>query len=62
MMCARATDMISEMAVAIANNMTAEQMVKAIRPHPTYNEGVGEAIEELLGEAIHVMPKKKKRK
>ena len=54
--------MISEMAVAIANNMTAEQMVKAIRPHPTYNEGVGEAIEELLGEAIHVMPKKKKRK
>ncbi|MEE0510421.1 MAG: dihydrolipoyl dehydrogenase [Peptococcaceae bacterium] len=62
MMCARATDMISEMAVAIANNMTAEQMVKAIRPHPTYNEGVGEAVEELLGEAIHVMPKKKKRK
>lgn len=62
MMCARATDMISEMAVAIANNMTAEQMAKAIRPHPTYNEGVGEAIEELLGEAIHVMPKKKKRK
>lgn len=62
MMCARATDMISEMAVAIANNMTAEQMIKAIRPHPTYNEGVGEAIEELLGEAIHVMPKKKKRK
>lgn len=62
MMCARATDMISEMAVAIANNMTAEQTLKAIRPHPTYNEGVGEAIEELIGEAIHVMPKKKKRK
>ncbi len=62
MMCARATDMISEMAVAIANRLTAEQMLKGIRPHPTYNEGIGEALEDLLGEAIHVMPKKKKRK
>lgn len=62
MMCARATDMISEMAVAIANNMTAEDLLKAIRPHPTYNEAVGEALEELLGGAIHVMPRKKKRK
>lgn len=62
MMCARATDMISEMAVAIANGMTAEDVTRAIRPHPTYNEGVGEAVEEIFGEAIHVMPKKKKRK
>ncbi|MEE0435800.1 MAG: dihydrolipoyl dehydrogenase [Peptococcaceae bacterium] len=62
MMCARATDMIGEMAVAIANGLTAEDVTRAIRPHPTYNEGVGEALEELFGEAIHVMPKKKKRK
>jgi len=62
MMCARATDMISEMGVAIANGMTAEEVTKAIRPHPTYNEGVGEAVEEIFGEAIHVMPKKKKKK
>lgn len=62
MMCARATDMISEMGVAIANGMTAEEVTKAIRPHPTYNEGVGEAVEEIFGEAIHVMSKKKKKK
>ena len=62
MMCARATDMISELAVAISNKQTAEALLKAIRPHPTYNEGVGEALEEVIGEAIHIMPRKKKRK
>lgn len=62
MMCARATDMISELAVAISNGQTAEALLKAIRPHPTYNEGIGEALEEVVGEAIHIMPKKKKRK
>ena len=31
-----------------------------MRPHPTYNEGVAEALEELKGGAIHVMPRKKR--
>lgn len=60
MMCGRATDMIGEFVSAIANHMTASQMLKAIRPHPTYNEGVTEALEELEGGAIHVMPRKKR--
>ena len=38
----------------------AEQMLKGMRSHPTYNEGIGEALEELEGGAIHVVPKKKK--
>lgn len=46
-MCARATDMIGEMATAIANRLTAEQLRKAMRAHPTINEMIGEAIEEL---------------
>lgn len=44
MICARATDMIGELTTAIANGMTAEQLVYAMRPHPTYNEAVSEAV------------------
>lgn len=60
MMCARATDMIGEFATAIANKLTVSQMLKAMRAHPTYNEGVGEALEELEGGSIHTAPKKKR--
>ena len=60
MMCARATDMIGEFVTAIANKMTVAQLLKGMRAHPTYNEGIGEALEEAEGGAIHVVPKKKK--
>ncbi len=60
MMCARATDMIGEMSTAIANKLTPAQMLKGMRAHPTYNEALGEALEELEGGAIHMAPKKKK--
>ena len=45
---------------AIANKMTVAQLLKGMRAHPTYNEGIGEALEEAEGGAIHVVPKKKK--
>ncbi len=57
MMCARATDMIGEFGNAIANRLTVPQLLKAMRAHPTYNEGVGEALEEVFDAAIHVAPK-----
>ncbi len=60
MMCARATDMIGEMGTAVANRLTVRQLLKAVRAHPTYNEGVGEALEELEGGAIHTIPRKKR--
>ena len=60
MMCGRATDMIGEFVSAIENHLTASQVLRAMRPHPTYNEGVAEALEELKGGAIHVMPRKKR--
>ena len=60
MMCARATDMIGEFVTAIANKMTVAQLLKGMRAHPTYNEGIGEALEEAEGGAIHVVSKKKK--
>ena len=54
MMCARATDMIGELVTAIANRMTVRQLLRGMRAHPTYNEGVQEALEELLGGAVHL--------
>ena len=44
MMCARATDMISQFAVAMANGLTLEDMAKVIFPHPTFSEGILEAV------------------
>lgn len=44
MMCARATDMISEFGTAIVNGLTLEQMASVIRPHPTFSEAIGEAV------------------
>lgn len=46
MVCPRATDMIGEMATAIANSLTAEHLSKAMRAHPTYSEGIAVAIED----------------
>ena len=48
MMCPRATDMIGEIATAIANGLTAQEMSFAMRAQPTYNEGIGAAIEDAM--------------
>ena len=52
MMCPRATDMIGEIATAIANGLTAEQMSFAMRAQPTYNEGIGAAIEDAMRKSV----------
>jgi len=46
-MCEHATDMISELAAAIVNGLTVEQMLRVLRPHPTFEEGVQDALEDL---------------
>lgn len=53
LMCARATDIISELTTAIVNKLTAHQLTSVIRPHPTYVEGVSEAVESLFGLSVH---------
>lgn len=53
MMCARATDMISEFTSAILNNTTREQLLRGMRPHPTFCEGITEALEAVDGKSIH---------
>ncbi|MBO0439219.1 dihydrolipoyl dehydrogenase [Candidatus Enterococcus ikei] len=58
LMCDRATDMISEFTTAIVNGLKIDEVTAIIHPHPTYNEGVGEAYENLQGLGIHTIPKK----
>lgn len=59
LMCARATDLISELSTAIVNKLTISQLASVIRPHPTFTEGVTEAIEDAEGNAIHIAPRRK---
>ena len=44
-MCPRATDMIGELATAIANGLTSTQLMYAMRAHPTFNEAISCAVE-----------------
>lgn len=46
MMCPRATDMIGELATAIANGLTSRQLMYAMRAHPTFNEAISSAVED----------------
>lgn len=44
LLCERATDMIGEFASAIVNGLTLAELAPVIRPHPTFNEAVGELL------------------
>lgn len=48
MMCARATDIIGEIGLAIAKGLTAGDLAEVIMAHPTFSEGIGEAAAEVL--------------
>lgn len=45
MICPRATEMIAEMATAIANGLTAQKLMLAMRVNPTYSESIARAVE-----------------
>jgi len=51
----RATDMISELVLAMHLEATAEEVTKAVHPHPTISEIIPEAFHAVLGKAIHFM-------
>ena len=49
-----ATDMIGEVSVAMSSELTADEMIHAIHPHPTVNEALGETfMSAWLGKAIN---------
>lgn len=51
--CDNATELISELAVAIANKLKIEDVAKVIHPHPTVSESVSEAVWDFTGLATH---------
>ena len=54
MLSARATDMIGELSAAIINKLRVEQLTSVIHPHPTYCEGILEAVEDTERRAVHI--------
>lgn len=54
---ANASDLISELTLAIELGATLEDVASTIHPHPTYPEAIQEASEFGLGRAIHVVNK-----
>ncbi len=59
LMCERATDMVFGLTTAIANRLTVEQALAAIYPHPTFSEGIDEALGDITGSATHILPKRR---
>jgi len=56
---ARATDLISEAALAIRAELTADEVGRTIHPHPTFGEIWMEAAHVLAGHPVHVPPSRK---
>jgi dihydrolipoamide dehydrogenase len=48
-----ATDVVQEIALAMRNELTVEEVAATVHPHPTFVEGVMEAAEAWLGLAVH---------
>jgi len=59
MMCGRATDLVSEFTGAILNGATHKQLLRGMRPHPSFCEGISEALEAVDGMSIHSAPAKR---
>ncbi len=56
-----ASDLIHEGTLAINNNMKVENIAGMIHAHPTLSEAFEEAVLGLKGEAVHMLPTKKRR-
>ncbi len=54
MMGAHVTDVIHEVAVAVQNGLTVEQLGETIHAHPTIAEAVMEAAHDVHGESVHI--------
>jgi len=48
-----ATDVIQELALAMRNGLSVEQVAQTIHPHPTFVEAVGETAEAFMGLPLH---------
>ena len=55
MVGAHVSELIAEIALAMRNGLTIEQLARTIRPHPTYSEIITEAAEAALWKPIHIL-------
>jgi len=53
-----ATNLISEFSVAMRGELTADEIIETIHPHPTLSEGIREAVFAVEGRPVHIPPKK----
>ncbi len=53
-----ATNLISEFSVAMRGELTADEIIETIHPHPTLSEGLREAVFAVEGRPVHIPPKK----
>ena len=53
--CARATDLIGQLALALRKGLSVDDLAETIHAHPTFGEAVGEAAEAWLGLPMHFM-------
>jgi dihydrolipoamide dehydrogenase len=54
MMGAHVTDVIHEVAIAVQNGLTVDQLGETIHAHPTIAEAVMEAAHDVHGESVHI--------
>ncbi len=52
-----ATDLLTELSLAVHLGLTVEQVGDVIHAHPTLSEGIMEALHDVHGECIHAAPK-----
>ena len=52
-----ATNLISEFSVAMRGELTADEIIETIHPHPTLSEGIRAAVMAAEGRPIHIPPK-----
>ena len=52
-----ATDLLTELSLAVHLGLTVEQVGDVIHAHPTLSEGIMEALHDVNGECIHAAPK-----
>ena len=57
----RATDLISEAALAIGSELTVDELISTIHSHPTVTEAVREAALDVYGRCIHAAPARRKK-
>ncbi|SMC49746.1 dihydrolipoyl dehydrogenase [Papillibacter cinnamivorans] len=56
LLCPKASELIGGLTAAAAAKMTRTQLLKGVRPHPSFSEGIFEALAAVDGRSVHTSP------